>query len=155
MPRYLQPLLPAVFLALLALAVIIGGKRFDAGTLAQMGPGFTPLLLGVILFLLALLLAASEWPAVAALRAAEPTVHAGSRIPLRPIVCASLSLVLWALVAERFGFIPAALGQLLLANAALPGTNWIRVGIGSFVVAALAYTLFVLVLGMPLKAVGF
>lgn len=155
MPRYLQPLLPAAFLALLALAVLIGGKRFDAGTLAQMGPGFVPVLLGGILLLLALLLAASEWSAVTALRAAEPTVHAGPRIPLRPIVCASLSLVLWALAAERFGFIPAALGQLLLANAALPGTNWLRVGIGSLVVSLLAWALFVLLLGMPLRAVGF
>lgn len=82
-------------------------------------------------------------------------MHVGPRIPLRPIVCASLSLVLWALAAERFGFIPAALGQLLLANAALPGTNWLRVGIGSLVVSLLAWALFVLLLGMPLRAVGF
>lgn len=155
MPKYLQPLLPAAFLAVLALAVIIGGKRFDAGTLANMGPGFMPVMLGVILLLLALLLAASAWPAVAALRAAGPAAQAQLRMPLRAIACASLSLVVWAVAVERIGFVPAALAQLLLAHAALPDTNWLRVGIGSLVVAALAYALFVLLLGMPLRAVGF
>lgn len=152
MPKYLYAFLPAIFLVALATAVIVGGLGHDAGTLERMGPGFMPVLLGSVLLGLALLLGIGEWRSQAHAGSVAP--QPSGRTPLRPILCASLSIVLWALLVERLGFIPAALGQLLLARAALSGTEWKRAGVGSAVVSALAYVLFVLVLGLPLQAVG-
>lgn len=152
MPKYLHALLPALFLAMLSIAVIIGGLNFDAGTVSRMGPGFMPVLLGAILLGFALLLGIAELRTLQATQGdiLPPT----ARMHVRPIVCASLSIVLWALVVERLGFIPAALAQLLLARAALPESDWKRAGLGSVLVSALAFVLFVLLLGLPLPAVG-
>lgn len=156
MPKTLLTLLPAVLLAGLSIGVIIGGLEFDAGTLTRMGPGFMPVLLGVLLLALALALGVGEWRARLRANAETHEVPAGAgRIHLRPILCASLSMVLWALTVERLGFIPAALLQLLLARAALPETDWKRAGLGTAVVSALAFVLFVMLLGLPLPAVGF
>jgi hypothetical protein len=137
-------LMPAMVLALLGLAIAIVGGGYDTGSLTAMGPGFMPVALGIVMVLISLALG------VGALRETvelKPT-------PLRPFLCAAASIVLWAVLADTTGFFPAALGQLLLANFALPHDNW-RLLIGKCIGLSIgAYLLFVTVLGLPLPAIG-
>jgi len=139
--------LPALLLLLFGCAVVVGGMQLESGSLTRMGPGFMPMLLGALLvFLAAALLLQQQW---ISLVQTMPQL-----LPARPLLCASASLVLWALLAERSGFIPASIVQLLLAYAALPRENWIAVLGSSVCISLLAFVLFVLLLGLPLRAVG-
>lgn len=137
-------LLPSAFLALLSLVVVIIGSTYKVGTLTSMGSGFMPVLLGVLLFILAIILG------LAAVREIPST----QALPMRPLILASVSMLVWALLAERFGFIPSAICQYLLACAALPRDRWLQLLAGSVIISALAYGLFVGLLGLPLRAMG-
>ena len=137
-------LLPALMLALLGIVVSIVGSGYDTGTLTAMGPGFMPVALGMVLLVIALGLGAG------AIREAAPE----KPLPIRPFVCAAASIILWALLADTTGFFPAALGQLLLANFALPHHNWRLLAFKCFGLSIGAYLLFVTVLGLPMPAFG-
>jgi hypothetical protein len=137
-------LMPALMLGVLGLAVAIVGSGYDTGTLTAMGPGFMPVALGAVIILIALALG------VGALGEQDRY----QSIPWRPFLCAAGSIVLWAVLADTTGFFPAALGQLLLANYALPHSNW-RLLIGKCIgLSIVSYLLFVTVLGLPLPAIG-
>ncbi|HHX82945.1 MAG TPA: hypothetical protein GX696_08205 [Pseudomonadaceae bacterium] len=161
MQKSIQALIPAILLAMLALGVIFGGLYYDTGTLQRMGPGFMPVMLGALLLLLALLEGGATRLASRAERTAR---HPGARseaqsgslpaLRARPLICASLSLLLWALVVERVGFIPAAVLQLLLAYGAVRQPDWRAVLLHSGLASAAAFALFVLLLGLPLQALG-
>lgn len=146
----------------LALGVIVGGLYYDTGTLQRMGPGFMPVMLGALLLLLALLEGGTSW-------LGKPTQTRPSRQPdsqpdtqpdalpplqARPLIFASLSILLWSLVVEGFGFIPAAILQLLLAYAAVRQPDWRMVLLHSGLASVVAFALFVLLLGLPLRALG-
>jgi hypothetical protein len=107
-----------------------------------MGPGYMPVLLGLLLAALALLLLATD--------------SAGelAPVPLRPVLYVSAGLIAWALLADVAGFFPAALAQLLLSALALPRQNWRAVVVIALLLSLAAYALFVALLGMPLPAIG-
>jgi hypothetical protein len=138
--------LPAMLLLLFGAAVVAGGMQLESGSLTRMGPGFMPMLLGALLVFLATALLLQQWFSVLQ---AMPKL-----LPARPLLCAGASLLLWALLAERSGFIPASITQLLLAYAAMPRENWFAVLGNAVGVSLLAFVLFVLLLGLPLRAVG-
>lgn len=151
MPKTYLHFVPAALLALLALGLVLGGLQYDTGSPSRMGPGFMPVLLGGLLLMLAVLQALTAW-----LGKRKVADESEAPVPLqaRPLICASLSIVLWSLAVEQVGFVPAALGQLLLAYAAVRQPDWRQVMLHSGVVAALAFALFVLLLGLPLPALG-
>lgn len=140
--------LPALLLLLLGLGGIIGGWRYEAGNLTSMGPGFMPVMFGALLALLAVATLAGEW------RARSGPDFQPLRKQFRPLACALGSILLWALLAEPAGFLPAALAQLLLAFAAVPRQRWPLVLAGSACICLASWALFVLLLGIPLEAVG-
>jgi uncharacterized membrane-anchored protein len=110
-----------------------------------MGPGFLPLALGMCLALFALVLFWLDKPA---------EVAAAPSLTLRPVLCVGAGMVLWALVIDTAGFIPAGLLQLLLSALALPQPHWRNMLFGAVVLTLAAYGLFVQLLGMPLAAFG-
>jgi putative tricarboxylic transport membrane protein len=73
---------------------------------------------------------------------------------MRPVLFVSAGIVAWVLLADRLGFFPAALAQLLLSAFALPNQNWRTMGIVTVLMSIGAYLLFVELLGMPLPAFG-
>lgn len=136
-------LLPPFALLCIGLGSAWIGSGYDIGTLTAMGPGFLPVALGLCLAALAAVLLWLERPSELELK-----------LPLRPVLCISAGIVAWVLLAERVGFFPAGLAQVLLSSLALPRQNWIVIGVISAVLTALAYALFVVLLGLPLPAFG-
>lgn len=137
-----QRLLPALLLALSGAGVLIGGSNYQIGSLTQMGSGFMPALLGTLLLLLSLPVLLLEFRITAD----------ATRLPLRPLLCAGGSIVLWALLVDSTGFVPACMAQLLLAFAAMPQTSWKHVLLSCALITALAYGVFIILLGIPLPA---
>ncbi len=137
-------ILPALALGFTGLLAAYAGSQYRLGSLAAMGPGFMPLLLGLCLLALALFLLWFE---------RRPTTPLPA-LPLRPLICVAAGVMAWALLAEPAGFLVAGAMQLLLSALALPGTNWRWVLPGVLVMVIIAHVIFVVLLGLPLAAVG-
>lgn len=134
--------LPALLLAALGVLLMAMGRGYQIGSLTAMGPGFMPVLLGVVLLGLAALLL---WQGQA-LPQLPP--------PLRPLLCVAGGMLAWALLADSLGFFAAALAQILLTSLALPQTDRHKEVVVALLLSVGAYFLFVRVLGLPLPAFG-
>ncbi len=125
----------------LGLAVAYASSKYDVGSVARMGPGFFPLLLGIIL--------AAIGVTIAIRGVASPsTAFHVERI--RPIVAIGLSLVAFGWVITRFGFAPALLSGCLLAMAAIPRTSRIEFVLVPLLLCAFCSFVFIYGLGLPI-----
>ena len=142
--RFLQHL-PALTLALVGVAIILVGRSYNVGTLTNMGPGFMPVLGGIVLLALVLAQVFTD----------RDKAAPGSASPgLRALLLCTGSILVWAMLAEPAGVIPASLLQLLLANAAVPQASWkVVLAISAFISVAV-YVVFVVLLGVPLRALA-
>lgn len=105
--------LAGVAAILLGLFVAIVTPGYGFGTPRQMGPGFFPFSLGVMLSLIGVVIA------LGALRNQEklPVLN------LRPYIVIPLAILTFALVVQRLGFGPAGVATVLLAGIAEPETK--------------------------------
>lgn len=93
----------------LGVGVLYVSTSYDFGTIARMGPGFFPRVLGALLAVLGLIIAARGFVAPRAKLQIER---------LRPIVAIGGSLVAFGWIIPRFGFAPAVIVSCLLGMAA-------------------------------------
>ena len=136
--------LPVLVLGLTGLGFAFAGSNYRVGSLTSMGPGFMPLMLGVFLAVLAFLLYRSERKDTIVLPV----------LPLRPVLCVSAGILVWTLLADAWGFFPAALVQLVLSALAVSGHQWSKLLTGSVLFSIATYGVFVILLGLPLAAFG-
>lgn len=141
-------ILPPLALMLFGAAIAVRGSAYGVGSLTAMGSGYLAVAFGVLLVLLALLQLLSQWH--------ESKVAAGSEnaFPWLALLLAAGSVLVWALLVERIGFIPAAVVQLALACLAAPISDWRHTAIGIVLFSLASYALFVWVLGLPVPAFG-
>jgi hypothetical protein len=120
-------------------AVVIA-RDYPFGTALRMGPGYFPTLLGGLLVLFGL------WLVVKGLRSHEPIEGGWS---LRALVVLPLSMVLFGLLMDRAGFIPAL--TVLVFGSALAGTEFrlLEVVLLTAVLIALSILVFIWGLGLP------
>jgi hypothetical protein len=121
-------------------AAIIIARNYAFGTALRMGPGYFPSVLGGILILFGLYLLASG------LRSNEKIVGGWS---LRALVVLPLALVLFGLLMDYAGFVPALM--VLIVGSALAGSEFrlIEVLVLATGLTAFAVALFIWALGMP------
>jgi hypothetical protein len=129
----------AMLIATGALSVIVG-RNYAFGTSLRMGPGYFPSVLGGLLILFGLYLVAQG------LRSNEKIEGNWS---LRALVVLPLSLVMFGLLMEYAGFVPALM--VLIVGSAAAGSEFkltevlmLAVGLTAFAVA-----LFIYGLGLP------
>jgi hypothetical protein len=118
--------------------------RYNVGTASQMGPGFMPALLGGLLMVLGLLIAAGS------------LVIRGPRIePVywRPVVCIVGSLLVFALLIEKAGLaLTAALVVLVAGSGYRQRIGWAWLVVLALGMAALAVGIFIHGLKQPIPA---
>lgn len=138
-------------LACIAIGLFVvrhASRHYTVGELARMGPGFFPFVLGWMLAGLGALIA------VLSLRR---TVQALEPPPWRPRALAAVlaAVVVFALLVERAGLVPATLALTLVASAAERPYRWRRsIGLG-LALALLAWLIFTVGLKMTLPAFAF
>ncbi len=122
-----------------ALSVIVASS-YAFGTSLRMGPGYFPSVLGGLLVLFGLYLVASG------LRSNEKIEGSWS---LRALVVLPLSLVLFGLLMEYAGFVPALM--VLIVGSALAGSEFklVEVLLLAAGLTAFAVALFIYGLGLP------
>jgi hypothetical protein len=129
-----------LFLIATGAAAIVVARDYEFGTALRMGPGYFPSVLGGLLILFGLYIAA------ASLRDGEKL--AGSWA-LRPLIILPLSLVVFGLVIDRLGFVPAMIALLIGSALASPQFRLLEMLIFSVLMTALCAVVFVWALGLP------
>ena len=126
----------------LALAAV--SLTYPLGSLLRPGPGFVPLMVGCI---------------IAALGAAI-VLEVRGQLPvprdykLRPLLTVSAGLVLFGLLVERAGFVPATVVLIAMTGLGERNPRWLPlIGVAAFV-CAFGIALFIWGLGVPLNAFG-
>lgn len=135
----------AAFVILLGVFVMVIGSGYSAGTLSRMGPGYFPLVLGVLLIGLGLALVLEVWRAPR-----ENTI----RLPLHPLLMIGTGVICFAFLVERAGIVPAICALVGLSSLA---ESMIRPGTAiaiAVVMSLMGVFLFVRLLGLPLSAFG-
>lgn len=138
----------AGLLFVLGACVAVGAMTYEVGTLRRMGPGYFPLLLGVVLCLLSVLvLVESRFSRVEN----DPRPTAGWRQHARALLLPLGGILLFAGLITIAGFIPAILGCTVLAGLADRTNRLFELFLIAAAVAAFAALVFVYALGIPVR----
>jgi Tripartite tricarboxylate transporter TctB family len=124
---------------------ILIARAYPFGTTLRMGPGYFPIVLGALLVLFGL------WFIAKGLRSQERIEGGWS---LRALIVLPLSLLLFGLMVERAGFVPA-LAVLIFSSAA--AGNEFRFGemaVATAILTALCVAVFIWGLGLPYRLVA-
>jgi hypothetical protein len=129
-----------LFLIVVGVTAVVIARNYTFGTALRMGPGFFPTVLGGFLILTGLYILANG------LRSSEPL---GGSWPLRALIVLPLALVLFGVLIDRAGFVPAML--VLIFGSGLAGTDFklIEMILFSALLTALCAVVFVWALGLP------
>ena len=121
-------------------AAMFLARNYGFGTALRMGPGFFPIILGGLLVLFGLAILASG------LRSAEQIAGAWS---LRALIILPLSLVLFGVLMEHGGFVPAMIVLIFGSATASTEFKFVEVLLFSLGLTALSVAVFVWGLGLP------
>jgi hypothetical protein len=129
----------AMLIAIGAMAILIA-RNYTFGTSLRMGPGYFPVVLGGLLILFGLYILAMG------LRRGEKIEGAWS---IRGLIILPLSLVLFGILIDRAGFVPAMLVLIFGSATASMEFKFVEVLLFSVFLTALAVAVFVWGLGLP------
>lgn len=133
-------------LAGFGLAVICIASVYNFGTPRRMGPGFMPIVVGAFIVMLGIAIAFSP-------KQSEPPEKLRpkeKRITAPILVFAAIGA--WAILLEPFGLIIATAVLVLISAFAHPKPNPVRIGASLILLPALAVTVFVWGLHLPVSA---
>ncbi|WP_199259615.1 tripartite tricarboxylate transporter TctB family protein [Paracoccus binzhouensis] len=122
----------AIFVGLGALGLFMGWG-LDPGSLAQMGPGFLPRVVCL------LLIAVGLGVGIPALRRPAQAIEA---VRLRPVLVITLAIVVFAYAATHLSFVLASLWLIVAGSLADPGGRWthtLLLAVGLTVFGALVF----------------
>ena len=121
-------------------AAVFIARNYGFGTALRMGPGFFPIILGGVLIVFGIYLLASG------LR--QPEKIAGSW-SLRALVILPLSLILFGVLMEHGGFVPAMIVLIFGSATASTEFKFVEALLFSLGLTALSAAVFVWALGLP------
>lgn len=145
----LRDLVSGLVLLVFGLFVAVyASSHYDMGRLARMGPGFFPTVLGWILVALG---AATALLSLRSRARAQPA----PTLRLRPLVAVLAAVLVFALLVNRLGLMPATIALVFVAAAAERGYRWKRTALLAVSLAVMAWLIFIVGLQMTLSAVTF
>ncbi len=145
-PSKRQDLIGGLLSVGLGVFALAEASDYPMGSLLRMGPGFFPCTIAVLIIILGLvLIAASLRP--------RPTGHR-VEIRFRSVATIGIGIVLFALLIERAGLIPATLVLVLASSLAQPRWQPRRAAALALAMTILVYVVFIVILGVPVPAVS-
>jgi len=135
------------FFALTGLATAMGSTAYALGTPMRMGPGYFPLLLGVVLIALGLAIALGSIDLTAE---PDPAKHV-ERPSLRALILIAAGMLLFAFALHGAGLALATIGLVVLSGVAYREFRWHELGALGGVLSVFAVVVFVYGLGLPFQ----
>lgn len=145
-PSARQDLVGGLLSVALGAFALFEASRYPMGSLLRMGPGFFPSGVAILIILLGLVLIAASFRSR---RSARPI-----EVRLRPVATIAGAILLFALLLERVGVVPATLVLVFVSSLAEPQWRPLRAGVLALAIGALVYLIFIVVLQIPLPAVN-
>jgi putative tricarboxylic transport membrane protein len=132
-------MIPFIFWILLSFFVMIFSYKLDLGSLYNPGPGFTPFLLGALLFAVSLYSMIRYF--MKKKEADEAPIEVRSQVNYGKISFVLASLLGYSILFERLGFILSTSFFLVLLFRVM-GNSWMSVLIGSAITVFITYFMF-------------
>jgi hypothetical protein len=137
-----------LMLIAIGLAAMVIARDYALGTTLRMGPGYFPTMLGGVLVLFGLHLA------VRGVRGSGEKIEGGWS--LRALIVVPLSFILFGLLIDRAGFVPAVVAVIVASATAGPEFRFAVVALLALGLTALCVGVFIWGLGLPYPlVVGF
>ena len=131
----------------LGLSAFAEASQYPIGSLLRMGPGFFPCLIGILIAALGVFLLAGAW---------RPRPHSlPLEVRFRSVFALGGGILLFALLLERAGVLPAAATLVLVSSLAERRWRPWRAVLLALVLSAFVYVIFVVLLQIPVAAVKF
>jgi len=132
--------------------IAIGGgtlfiaRNYQFGSSLRMGPGYFPIILGAALVMFGV------YFVIQGLRTGAEKLQGSWS--LRALIIVPLSLILFGLLIDRAGFIPAMLALIICSAAASTQFKLIEVALFSVFLTAMCVVVFVWALGLPYELIA-
>lgn len=130
----------------LGLAIALISASYPIGTLGRMGPGYLPLVIGVLMIALGPFIAIND------LRTNDLDEESFS---FRPFVAVFAGLVAWAEITPRFGLIPATIVLVVVVAFAQERPKPLMTALTAVILSILGVAIFIWGLGVRLETVRF
>ena len=156
-----------IMFAAIGVAFAVGATRYSFGSSGRMGPGYFPMILGVVLAVLGSFVTVKaivsrsdgDAPVADSAQGSEPGPDPGSEPwPWRPIFFILGANILFGILIgglpsiglPPMGLVAAIVAVTFIASMAGPGFNWIKVTLLTLVLALGSYLVFILLLRLVL-----
>lgn len=144
----------AAVLVLLGLAVAQRGWAYSVGTISNIGPGFFPFWLGLLLALLGSARLGAIVFRADAVTAAGDDDGAMEAFPWRPVIVVPVAILAWIYLLKPLGLVPATAILVIMTTFAESPLRFRSVLALAVFVPAACYFLFIYLLQMPLAAIA-
>jgi Tripartite tricarboxylate transporter TctB family len=144
--RALKDILAGAIFIGFGLAFALGALAYDIGSLTNMGPGYVPLVLGLILAGLGGLIILKGFIAVEG----EPI----GPVDWRAVVLITASLLFFGITVRGLGVVGALFGATLLASLARSATGWREALVIAAGLTVLSVLIFIVALQLRLDLIG-
>lgn len=114
------------------------------GSSRNMGPGYFPTLLGILMILLGV--------GIIVVEGRQEDVNP-PRVALRPLLAISLAIIAFALLVKRFGLAPAVMAATIISSAADRDMRPVGTLVYAIILALFTVVLFQYVLGLRVEAI--
>ncbi len=141
-----KELASAIFTILLGIAVVTAGVHYRVGSLTHMGPGYIPVVLGVLLMGVGVLIGLARPPARTD-AAREP-----AKGPWRGWVCILASVFAFVLVGAHAGLVPASFATVFIAALGDRKNSPRDALLLALAIAAVSYLIFIVALSLQFPA---
>jgi len=137
----------AGFTLFIGVAAALGSLDYNMGTLARMGPGYFPLLLGIVLALIGILIVITpDSPDEVRADAERTSLATVVRQRLRPWVATAGGVIAFIVLGKYGGLAPATFALIFIAalgdrKNSVKACFWLAVGVVAFAVVAFHYGL--------------
>jgi hypothetical protein len=119
------------------------GSQYPIGTLARMGPGYFPVILGLLTMGLGLV----------TLFSVRTSDAPAPEVPWRVFVFVFLGVLAWALLVERVGLFPSSVVLIVLSSLGRAPLHLRTVALTAVIVSVAAVFIFINGFGLPLRPV--
>lgn len=140
-----QDTIAGLLVTALAVTVFAGSLAYPVGEASRMGPGYYPAAASLVLL------------SIGGAILVQSRLAAGEGAPLvslRPGLAVFSGLLLWALLAEPLGLVPATVVLVVVTSLAQPDIRWLSVAITATLLSILGVVIFIHLLGVRLSAFG-
>lgn len=124
-------------------AIVIAGN-YAFGSITRMGPGFVPILLGLLLMVFG---AIGAWQGR---RAPEVSLD----LRWRPFVFIMGGIVVWVLLVDEVGFVPSTVALVVISAQAEREITWLETLLLAACMTLVGYLIFIRGIGIPIAAFG-